>query len=147
MNKKLFYILLIVLTGYGLTMSTLTHGIGVRESIFFFFNMGAEFVSMPIILFYSLFGSPSPNFANVSLGYILVLANLIFWSPIAFGISYCFSNEKKLFTRKMITRDKILIISVILVVFVFIPVLLFSGPSQFVAPQTITLVSPELDLP
>ena len=146
MNKKLFYILLIVLTGYGLIMTTLTHGIGARESIFFFFNIGAEFVAIPIFFFYSFFGSPNPDFVNVPLGYILVLANLIFWSPIAFGISYCFSKEKKVFTRKITTREKILVISVILVVFVFIPSVLLLGQPPSV-PETITIDSPELSIP
>jgi len=141
MNKKLFYILLTVLTGYGLTMSTLTHGIGVRESIFFFFNMGAEVVAMPIILFFSLFGSPNPNFANASVGYVYVLANLLFWSPIAFAISSCFSKEKKFLPKIITTKYKILIISVILVVFVFIPLLLFSGQPPSV-PQTVTIDMP-----
>ena len=139
MNKKLFYILLTVLTGYGLTMSTLTHGIGVRESIFFIFNIGAEVVSWPIILFYSLFGSLNPNFTNVFLVYVIGLTNLIFWSPIAFGISYCFSKEKKFLSRPIKTKYKILVISVILLVFIFIPILLFSGPPQEMWPRTIEI--------
>jgi len=105
--------------------------------------MGAEVVAMPIILFYSLFGSPNPDFAYLSFGYIFAMANLIFWSPIAFAISSCFSKEKKLFTRKMTTRDRILVISVILVVFVFLPALIFTGQPP-VAPQTITVDIPDI---
>jgi len=141
MNKKLFYILLFVLSGYGLIMSALTHMNSRGESIFYFFNMGAEFVVIPIGMFYSLFGSPTSDFAYVSWGYLLVVANLIFWIPIAFAISSCFSKEKKFSPRKLNTRNKILVISVILVVFVFLPALIFTGQPP-VAPQTITLEMP-----
>ena len=88
MNKKRFYILLIILSGYGTIISAISAINGHAEgSILLFFNMGGEFASAFVFMLFSGFGSPNPNLLNVYLGFVYVVGNLIAWSPIAFLIS------------------------------------------------------------
>ena len=88
MNRKLFYILLVVLSGYGTIISAMSSINGHAEgSLLLFFNMGGEFVSAFLFMLFSNFGSPNPNLLNVYLGFVYVVGNLIAWSPLAFLIS------------------------------------------------------------
>lgn len=99
MNKKLFYILLVAFSGYGVIISALSSMNGHQEgSLLLFFNMGGELVSAFVMMLFSGFGSPNPDFIIVYLGFVFVVGNLIAWVPLAFLISLI--PFKRIFTHK-----------------------------------------------
>ena len=99
MNKKLFYILLVVLSGYGILMSELsTSGSYQDGSIFRLFNPIGNLVSSLSTSIILPSGIPNYEFTNVYMGIIFLVGNLIAWLPIAFLIS-CIPF-KKIFSKE-----------------------------------------------
>lgn len=99
MNKKLFYILLVVLSGYGTLMSELSSMGSYQDgSIFRLFNPIGDFVSSLVTTIILPSGIPNYEFTNVYMGIIFVVGNLIGWLPIAFLISIM--PFKKIFSKE-----------------------------------------------
>jgi len=98
MNKKIFYILLVVLSGYGILMSELsTMGSHQDGSIFRFFNPIGDLVSSLSTSIILPRGISNYEFTNWYMGIIFLVGNLIAWLPISFLIS-CIPF-KKIFSK------------------------------------------------